>query len=357
MFTAKALCWQAFLAAVSEVLGYSATVQAVSSLPANRRSASGSNGGIVISVLLSGVDPSTAAAVTTEVTDSTEKLEQQVSQTLWNAPVTALPPTLGAGAGAFACDASFQLNTATQTCCPAGTVLPAANANLDRVMWTNSCAWQCVQPYILYAGACLLCSERNSLPATHSQALPANASWDNSGASPDCTLWNCNVGLLALADQTACLPYGVLQQGCARYSRCATCAGDNNCVWCPASGGCHPGRSDPKNKTGCRFSSDGSGSRLCDCEVAGCSLECTQEGCNQCLQDPLCGWCGGLGNCQLDLAALTATAATTIEAARSSLTCSNEWIPYASALLVSGGAGAICPSDTEELWIVALVSS
>ena len=160
-------------------------------------------------------------------------------------------------------------------------------AALERVIWVSGCAWQCLPPYTT---ACVTCSERNALSWTAAPALPANASWDDSGGSGDCTGWRCNAGLLPRADASACVPYAALRQTCAAYFRCATRAADPNCVWCPAAGGCLPSRLYPVNRTGCRLTPDGSGRSRCDYEAGGCLLECAAHGCGRCLQDPLCGW-------------------------------------------------------------------
>ncbi len=172
-----------------------------------RRAAGG--GAVLVTALMSGLDPAEAAATAAGVAAAAGALTAQVAQALSAGPVTALPATLGAGAGAFACAGGRALSPATEACCPAS-ALPAAGAGAGaaaRVAWTGSCSWQCLPPYVLSRGACLTCNERNV-----GGRLPANATWDDSGASADCSAWQCNAGLLPRADGSACLPYAALRQ-------------------------------------------------------------------------------------------------------------------------------------------------
>ncbi len=126
--------------------------------------------------------------------------------------------------------------------------------------------------------------------------------------------------------------YAAPRQACGGYTRCATCALSADCVWCPASGGCVPGRPDLSSRQGCRFEPDGSGGRRCDCEAGGCPLECGGYGCGECLQDGLCGWCAGTAACQLDLSALPSRAAAMLAAAGRGAACPSGWLSNSSTV-------------------------
>jgi hypothetical protein len=190
-------------------------VQAVVEVPAAglaRRAA----GGVRITALLPGVNPPAAAGVVAAALASKKALENAVSLALWLADVTALPPAVAASPSAFACASGFVLSAATETCCPARDAPPVAGVDPARVLWTNSCAWECVSPYVRHGGACLLCSERNALspPAV---SKPANAVWDDSGASQTCVGWTCIPGLIARSNPPSCLTYDEMLLRCSVY--------------------------------------------------------------------------------------------------------------------------------------------
>ena len=330
------------------------TTQSVKDMTGRRSSAVN---GIEITALMSGVDPASGAAELAAVSADAGSLGTALTQALSAGPVTMLAPTLSAGSAAFSCAAGFMMNTLTEACCPTQASLPASGAEPQRIMWKTSCTWECLSPYILYASACHTCSEYNALLASAAPTKPINSSWDDSGASSDCTAWKCSPGLLSQADRPACVPFAVLQSSCAVYTRCATCSISADCVWCPTLGGCVPGRVNTANKTGCRFQ-DGSGRTRCDCEMAGCPLECVGNGCTSCLQDGLCGWCGGQGSCQLDLTSLPTRAAAAILSAGPSKSCPSGWLSMDAVMQISGGVSAVCPSaQAGTMWIVALVST
>jgi hypothetical protein len=204
---------QGFLLAVSGVVGRSAIVQAVVDVPATRRS---TRGGVRITALLPGVDPPAAVGVVVGAVAARKALEDAVSMALWTADVTALPPAIAASPSAFACASGFVLSAATETCCSARDALPATGVDPARVQWTNSCSWDCVSPYVRYGGACRLCSERNAL-APPSAGKPSNSSWDDSGASADCTGWICSPGFIARSSPPSCSTYDALLQRCSVY--------------------------------------------------------------------------------------------------------------------------------------------
>jgi len=349
--------FQAFLLAVSGVIGRAVTVQAVVDVPVASRVRRAA-GAVRIIALLPGVDPLAAARLSEEVMVAQKPLEDAVSLALWLADVKALSPAVVASPSAFTCAVGFVLSSATETCCTARDAIPAAGVDPARVMWTNSCSWECLPPYVRYDRACLACSERNALaPATATK--PSNAVWDDSGTSQDCTGWTCQPGFIMQSDGSSCWSYSVLLLRCSIYSRCAMCAADADCVWCGSGRGCVPGRPEPVNRTGCAYLPDGSGLSRCNCEPAGCPNECTANagGCSACLQDSLCGWCGGAGVCQLDLNALPTRAAKSLDAAGRTKACPGGWIPYAAAVRLVGGAATACPPEENDVWVVVLISA
>ena len=184
-----------------------------------------SAGAVRITVLLPGVDPPDAARLLETVALAQKQLEDAVSLALWLADVKALSPEVVASPSAFACAQGYVLIAATETCCTAHNLNapPAAEVDPARVMWTNSCSWECLPPFVRYNATCLTCSNRNALvPA--SVVKPSNAAWDDSGASQDCTGWLCQAGFIMQADRSSCLSYSTLFEHCSVYRYLLFCS-------------------------------------------------------------------------------------------------------------------------------------
>ena len=240
-------------------------------------------------------------------------------------------PALGTSPCNVVCEAGYSWNESTALCVkcadyPHNTGCIAGEGSeqpcMTQVLWTNSCSWTCLPPYVRWGLSCLTCSERNALASDRSK--PANSSWDNSGASPDCSAWICNAGYLLSTNSEACVQYDDLLHTCASYTRCATCSLGPGCVWCN-QGGCVPGIMHPLNGSVCAYSE--SGSPNCSCGAVGCPQECKgHHSCEMCMGDSLCGWCEGTGGCLLDMQALsTLMPVATMTAEWSSQACISGW--------------------------------
>ena len=206
---------------MSEVIGREVSLQAVVDVPVAsllRRAASA----VRITALLPGVDPLAAAGVSQQVVLAKKQLEDAVSLVLWLSDVKALSPAMMASPSAFTCASGFVLSSATETCCIARDAMPATGVDPARVMWTNSCVWECLPPYVRYDRACYTCSERNAL-APAMATKPPNAVWDDSGASQDCTGWTCQPGFIMQSDGSACWSYSVLLLRCSVYRYLLLC--------------------------------------------------------------------------------------------------------------------------------------
>jgi hypothetical protein len=173
-------------------------------------------GAVRITALIPGVDPFAAARLSEEVVGARKPLEDAVSLALLLADVKALSPTVMASPSAFTCASGFVLSSATETCCAARDVLPAAGSDPARILWTNSCSWECLPPFVRYDRACRTCSERNGL-AVAATIKPPNTVWDDSGASQDCTGWTCQPGFIMQADGSTCWSYSALLLRCSIY--------------------------------------------------------------------------------------------------------------------------------------------
>ena len=239
----------------------------------------------------------------------------------------------------FGCGTNYVENTATGECCPSST-FNEPKSDRTRLMWkdvngiVDTCAWECRPPYRLFGGnQCMLCSESNE---EQKRFKPSNAYWDDE--SEDCTQWICNEGYVRSATGYACIELERLERDCASLTRCALCAKDPDCVWCPSrddsGGSCKAGYSWNKSNMGCQFGPNGgSDINLCTCEANTCKIECQHADCASCIEDKECGWCGGTQTCMLG-SFFSPTSGQ----------CSVDW---------TATAGPNCTSDIS-LWVIGL---
>jgi hypothetical protein len=277
------------------------------------------------------------------------QFDQVISDLLQNQnqhiSISSLNVTLSASPSAFACMPNFTLNYATQTCCPPIYSLPT---EASRAMWTNSCSWTCLPPYVRWGLSCLTCSERNALALDRTK--PAFSVWDDSGSSPNCTAWICESGYLVTEAGMTCVRYQEALQACAAYTSCAMCSLGPGCVWCNQASGCVPGKARQSVGSACAYHPNGT--LGCSCEAAGCPYECTQHSsCEPCMRDSLCRWCQGTGRCALDLEALAALQGLTmwmkekIARAWSKQACAAGWIGANASRNLGIGMIAACPPE------------
>ena len=318
------------------------TVTSVENAPDTSTRRSGSSG-VEVTVLISNVDPKDLSALVND------KMQQQVQKAVMGLTpqkkfvVTVSQPIIEMSPSAASCGPGYFLNQYTENCCSSEASLPSEGTDPVKMVWTNSCSWTCLPPYVLWDLSCLTCSERNALVSDRSK--PANSSWDNTGASPDCSAWICNAGYLLSTNSEACVQYDDLLHTCASYTRCATCSLGPGCVWCN-TGGCVPGIMHPLNGSVCAYSE--SGSPNCSCGAVGCPQECKgHHSCELCMGDSLCGWCEGTGGCLLDIQALPPQAATVVAVTSSSSSCPAYWLAH-------GSVPTLCPTQSSNLPLVLI---
>ena len=343
---------QDFSTAVYDTFGYKGTLSSVQEgSGAGTRRAEIRYHGIQVTYIVSRMGPAEAYSLVSSAQQQQEKLQNKlyISDIFSSTLATVLQPVMDVSGGAFECSDQYNFNDKTNACCPSKLFLPRNNANVTKMIWTSSCSWVCLPPYVLWNMSCMTCSERNSLALDKTK--PSFSLWDDTGASPNCTGWVCAPGYIPSADGVTCIQYVVALQLCAAYTSCAMCSLSKGCVWCNRASGCVPGQFQQPNGSTCAYNANGT--LGCTCEAAGCQNECTEHGsCESCMGNRLCGWCEGTRSCLLDIKALPVSVSSLLNRGGTYVTCPDGWLVH--SLFPSGTV--ICPAKTTNLLVVVISS-
>ena len=196
-------------------------------------------------------------------------------------------PLVGPSSETWKCAKEYTKNDATGRCCRTQAYQDPSGIDPARFYWQeDGCQWQCFESF--RGAGCLNCTEFNK-----DKYRPDNSMWDDE--SPTCTNWKCRPGYIRSDTGYSCLSIKQLEGICSAKTRCATCVGQGNCVWC--GNRCLPGESDGKGR-GCPFFNSLL-SPNCNCEASSCSQECLYTSCSSCIKDAYCGWCASSEKCML----------------------------------------------------------